>query len=377
MRAPRTLVLSLSREILAYGLLAFVAITTILVSQNLLRRLDDLVVVGFSGDEFWRLLGFLMSMLTVYATPIAFLFAVSITISRMSSDSEVLALRASGLGLGTMLAGPVCLAVAVSGLTAYLMIEVEPAAQRQLRTMLKSVAARGGVLEAGKFRDVMGRVIFVEARDRDNQLEGIVIEDRSDESRPFLIFAEQGRFVLDDENDAIRIELLRGELHIENADPEDERYRRVVFDELSYGFDASRLLSGASTQVRPREMTLPELRESIAWLRAGGEKPEHLREDDPVEYELQLHRRAALPVAPLLFALVAVPLGLRRSGNTRSWGAFVALLIVFLYYSLMSFAQFLAREDWINAAMALWTPNALLAIASAGLLLRARRGGML
>jgi lipopolysaccharide export system permease protein len=374
MRAPRTLVIYVSREIAVYGLLAFFAITIILVSQNLLRRLEDLVVVGFSAGDLWTLMGFLLSMLTVYATPIGFLFGVSLAISRLSGDSEILGMRASGVGLGTLLVGPLCLAAAVSVVTGYLMIEVEPSAQRQLRTMLKSVAARGGVLEAGKFRDVMGRIIFVEDRDHDNRLSGIMIEDRSAKDRPFLIFAEKGRFVFDDDAEAIRIELRNGEIHLEPDSAEPEQYRRVEFQKLTYQFDVKELVSGATAQVRPREMEIGELRESIALLRSGGAKPQNLRESNPVEYELQLYRRFAIPVAPILFALIAVPLGLRRVGATRSWGALVALVIVFLYYSLMTFGQFLAREGWVGPATALWLPNALNAVVGGVLLLRARNG---
>jgi LPS export ABC transporter permease LptF len=374
MRAPRTLVIYVSREITLYGLLAFLAITTVLVSQNLLRRLDDLVVVGFAGRDLWTLAGFLVSMLTVYATPIGFLFGVSLAIHRLSGDSEVLGMRASGVGLSALLIGPLCLGAAVSALTAYLMFEVEPAAQRQLRTMLKTVAARGGVLEAGKFRDVMGRIIFVEDRDHDNHLRGIMIEDRSNKERPFLIFAEQGRFVFDDATESIRIELENGEIHLEPRSMDPDRYRQVEFERLAYGFDVGRLVSGAAAQVRPREMDLSELRASIALLRSGGKKPQNLREDDPVEYELQLHRRFAIPVAPILFALIAVPLGLRRVGATRSWGGLIALVIVFLYYSLMTFGQFLAREDWVGPATALWLPNASIAAVSAVLWWRAARG---
>ncbi|MGH0034316.1 MAG: LptF/LptG family permease [Myxococcota bacterium] len=377
MRAPRTLVIYVSREITVYGFLAFLAITAILVSQNLLRRLDDLVVVGFSGGDLWTLMGFLVSMLMVYATPIGFLFGVSLAISRLSGDSEVLGMRASGVGMGTLLVGPLCLAAAVSVLTGYLMIEVEPSSQRSLRTMLKSVAARGGVLEAGKFRDIMGRVIFVEDRDHDNRLRGIMIEDRSDKERPFLIFAEEGHFVFDDEAEAIRIELDNGEIHLEPSSREPEHYRQVEFRELSYRFSVGSIVSGAAAQVRPREMGIRELRENIALLRAGGEKPDHLREGDPVEYELQLHRRFAIPVAPILFALIAVPLGLRRVGATRSWGALIALVIVFLYYSLMTFGQFLAREGWVGPGTALWLPNLLNGGVAAVLLARTRGGSTL
>jgi len=395
MRAPRTLALYVSREILVYGGLAFALILAVLVTQNLLRRLEDLIVVGLSRADLLDVLVCLASMLAVYATPVAFLFGVSLALGRLAADGEILAARAGGLGLRELAAGPLALALAICALTFWLMHSVEPAAQRDLRTLLKAVAARGGVLEAGSFRQVMGRVIFVESRDRENRLRGILIEDRSDPRQPFLIFAERGRFVFDEKAEDIRIGLADGDIHLEpDSGPGDDhtraaaaeegpaaaghgaaRYGRLSFETLDYRFDVSRLVSGAAATVRPREMTLGELGESIAHLRAGGEKPRHLREADPVEYELQWHRRFALPLAPLLFAGVAVPLGLRRWGTARSWGMLLAAGLVFAYYSLLSFGELLARDGWIGAGAALWAPNACLALASVLLVRRARRPG--
>ena len=78
MRVPRTLYLYVSREILAYGGIAFLAITSVLVGQNLLRRLGGLLVVGFDAADLSTVATMLFGMLVAYATPIAFLFGVAL-----------------------------------------------------------------------------------------------------------------------------------------------------------------------------------------------------------------------------------------------------------------------------------------------------------
>ncbi len=133
MRVPRILWLYHLREIILYGALAFTAICTVMVSQNLLRALDDLVAVGFSFSDLRAVLGCLIPMLTAYAVPISFLFGVLAAMGRFSSDGEITAMRACGVRLRHLVAPALLLSLAVSALTAHLMIRVEHQARRELR----------------------------------------------------------------------------------------------------------------------------------------------------------------------------------------------------------------------------------------------------
>lgn len=372
MRLSRTLFGYLSLEILQYTALGFITLTTVLVSQNALRRLDDVVTVGATFSDFLVVMRCFIPMLTSYTLPMAFLFGVLFAVSRLSADSEVLAMRASGLGLGTLLGPALALGLFVSGLTAVTMIELEHRAHRRLRTVIETVAARGGFLEPGEFRGFGHRTIYVESRDRSNQLRGVMIADRHDVDRPYLIFAERGRFSFDEGESKFRIDLAAGAIHLEGSDPKSSPYRRISFDSLSYVFDVQTLISGLTAAVRPRQMSGEELREVIARSRAGEELAGY-DQRDPIAYELELHRRFAFPVAPLLFALVGVPLGLRSSRSARVWGTLLSLVVAFGYYSLLSFAQLLAEDRWLAPAVALWIPNAACALLAVVLIRRANR----
>jgi lipopolysaccharide export system permease protein len=249
----------------------------------------------------------------------------------------------------------------------------EPASRVELRRVLRSVASRGALLEPGKFRLIGDRVVFVRDRNLDNELRGVMVADRSDPTRPFLVFAESGRFVVDEQRAEVRLELHAGDVHLEPTSADDERYRRITFERLDYAFDASALLATSDRELRAADLPTPQLRELVA--RANRGIPiEGFRETDPNEYRLQLHRRLALPVAPVLFALVGVPLGLRGARGARSWGALLCVALVFAYYALLSLAQFLVRSLDIPAAAALWLPNLAFLLISIPLLWRARRG---
>jgi lipopolysaccharide export system permease protein len=92
-----------------------------------------------------------------------------------------------------------------------------------------------------------------------------------------------------------------------------------------------------------------------------------------VIYQLELQRRMALPIATILFALIGVPLGLRKARGARSWGALLCIAVVFSYYAMLSVFQFLGNSEVLSPVMALWLPNAMFAVVALLLLLRARR----
>jgi lipopolysaccharide export LptBFGC system permease protein LptF len=104
-----------------------------------------------------------------------------------------------------------------------------------------------------------------------------------------------------------------------------------------------------------------------------GKPPDCVHIKTPERYEIQYHRRLALPFAPLLFALLGVALGIRRSRGARSWGMLLCIALVFAYYALLSFGTFLAERDTLGAGLALWLPNLVFGATAIPLLLRARR----
>ncbi|MDX1648267.1 MAG: LptF/LptG family permease, partial [Myxococcota bacterium] len=99
---------------------------------------------------------------------------------------------------------------------------------------------------------------------------------------------------------------------------------------------------------------------------------EDVRVKERNRYEIQIHRRLALPLAPVLFALVGLPLGLQRSRGARSYGALLCAGLVFGYYTLLSMGVYLAEQNQLPAWFALWMPNVTFAVIAAILLSRAR-----
>jgi lipopolysaccharide export system permease protein len=374
MRIPWILGRYLARETVQYTLLGLVVFSMILVSQNALRVLTDIPAeVRPRFGDLLSILALLVPIMVAYAVPVAFLFGVLLAMSRLASEEEIAGMRSCGVSLAQICSPVVLLGVGVSLLTAYLILQVEPSARRQEQALLRRLAANYVQIEPGRFHSFKRRVVYVRARDVQGRLDGVMIWDQTDRRNGFSVFAEKGDFYFDAETAEMRFDLENGDLHLEPSQLEPDRYRRIAFQGLEYSFDLSDHLAADLETRHPRDMNLGELRDGARRLRAGEEARE-LRVRDPARYDVQVHRRLALPAAPIFFAMLGVPLGIRRARGARSFSALLCVVIVFAYYVLLTVAEFLGVEVGVPAVLAMWLPNLAFGLVALWLLRRTQVG---
>jgi lipopolysaccharide export system permease protein len=369
MRWPRTLSLYVTREVVAYTLIGLAAITIVMVARSLVRVLDQLIGAGVLFEDVVGVVGLLGAMLAIYALPVSFLFGVLLAIGRMAGDVEIVAMRACGVGLRGLLTPIALLGALFSLSTLVLCLEVEPAARREMAATVRTLLIRGASVEPGRFNTVGDRTLYADEREGARGLRGILISDRTDPKRPFLVFAESGEMRFDEQRAELQLTLERGDVHIDSREGDGDRYQRIGFDRLEYKIDVTHIVSPAQLR-RAREMPLSELRAVVGRIDSGSD--EDLREEKTA-YATNLERRYALPAAPALFALVGVPLGMQRKRGARSYGVILCAVLAFGYYALESFCESLAIEKGFPPRLAMWLPNAAFAAAGVALLVHARR----
>lgn len=372
MRYPRTVSLYLLREVGTYTLVGLAAVSLVFIGGNLVRRLADFLLIGVALSDVMVIVRSVVLVTLAYTVPLSFLFGALVGVGRLAADSEIVALRASGIGLRDLVLPVFALGFLVSCLTWYIALEVEHRAKRQIRDVVVSITASGRLIEPRRFKQLGDRMFYVASRDRDNRLEGVFIADQSDPERPLLIFAEEGDFSLDAETHEVRVRLRDGDVHMDGSPGSQPDYYRMSFHVLEYAFQVSLPRADDFSQLRPRDMTMQELRDIVDRAR-DGESISHLWKEEVEYYEVQIHRRYALPVAPMIFALLAVPLSLRRSRGAHARGAMLCALLALAYYVVLSFSQYVALSGLVPAAVALWWPNGIFAALAAWLLARARR----
>jgi lipopolysaccharide export LptBFGC system permease protein LptF len=110
----------------------------------------------------------------------------------------------------------------------------------------------------------------------------------------------------------------------------------------------------------------------IGQIDAGTRKLRDLRTPYRRRYELELHRRLAMPLAPLVFGTIAVALGSGRR-RTRGLALIACATTVFGYYALLAIGIELASDGEVDPLLAIWAPNALFGAIGVSLMWRVAR----
>jgi len=368
MRGPWTVSRYLLTEVTIYTGVGLAAVSSVFIAHNLFRRIGELLLIGVTVTDVLSLLGSIVLVTLAYTVPIAFLFGSLVGLARLASDSELLAFRACGIGLRELVVPILGLGVLASLFSGYLVLEQEHRAKRSLRDTLMSITASGRMLQPRVFTRVGQRMFYVDHRGRDNTLEGVFIADRADPARPLLVFARTGEFAFDPDRASGRVLLRDGDIH--RGGEGGQVPQRGSFRTLEYVFPVN-LPSLGPGSLRPRDMTMEELEAVVARAGSGGSL-DHLREKDVSAYEAQIQRRYAVPFAPIVFALLAVPLGSIRVRGARAWGALLSGLLVGTYYGMIGISEHFTALG-VPAAVTLWFPNVCFASVGVLLLLRMRR----
>ncbi len=354
---PRLISRSVLREIWPPFLLGFAGYTFILLIRTILMLADFAVRRSAPFAEVARLVLLSLPWIIVLTVPMAFLVGVLVGLGRLNTDSELVALRSCGVGPGALYRPVLGAAAAASALVLFLYNVVLPPANEALQASMVRVAATSivNLVAPRTFREPRpGITFFFDRAAADGRsFEGVFLR-LGDEAEPpnRIIVARRGTLTL--EGDRLWLDLFQSTVHeLDAADPARDRTSRNETQRLLLAGDTS-APPGATVRVQRglRSQTLPELWRAAHTLPAS----------DPNRRLawVEVHKKFAIPVACLAFALVGVPLAqtLRRGGRGGSFALSLAVLLG--YYLLLSSGETWAQEGRMAPALAMWLPNILL-----------------
>src|SRR5207302_912262 len=195
-------------------------------------------------------------------------------------------------------------------------------------------------------------------------LRGILVSDERDPTLSRIISAREGRLLTDESNRRITLRMMNGAVNEADIVPVDvpkttvdtpsptggaagaSRYRYTRFDIYDMSLSVDSPLKGAPRVEKPeKDLSLPDLGAKIAEYR----NDPHSR----APFEIERHKRYALPIAALVFGLVAFPLAIRSHRGGRSIALVGSLAILVTYYLTMTSLQGAALRTRIRAAAAI------------------------
>ena len=356
------------REVVSHALIGAAVFTFVLFTRDLGRILELVVRNSAPLPTVAEVFFFTVPVALTYTIPMGVLVGILIGLSRLAADSEITAMRASGLGVWTFLR-----VISIFVVVAWLLalgnsVYLAPrslAALGKLQDRLKSSQASFEV-QPRVFYEGFPKIILyvqdVKAMSGGALWKGVFLADLTDPSSPRISLAREGLLVSQGP-DTLDLHLTDGSTH--ETDPKNpDQYQISTFQTT----DIPIQIPASQNNQEHEPTSLGEIKVADL-LRVA-------RTADPVTrrwHLLEYHRRLALPTACIVLALVGIPLGLSSKKGGKSSGFVLTILLVFLYYSISLIGVSFARQGRLSPAAGVWLADFVFLVGGVFLLWQSER----
>lgn len=326
----------LLRTLVQALLFVTLAVTAAVWLTQALRYVDIVVENGAPLHMFvWLALLTLPTFLSV-TLPIALFVAVLFTYHRLTQDSELIAMRACGMGPKLLLRPALLLAGFTTLLCFVISLYVQPVANQELIRLQYFVQSQfsAALLKEGMFNDLGNRMtVYVARREKNAELFDLLIHDGRNPEKPITIRARRGQLVQAESGPQVIVY----DGVQQEYDRHTHRLAELSFD--SYAVNLDSLVPTMTGRAPP-----PRERSTLALWRGI--------ENDPSvsmrgRLRAELHQRLATPFLAVAFTLIAGCSLLFGSFNRRgqAWRVILAIaLAAGLQAVVLGFGQLISRS---------------------------------
>ena len=342
---------------LPYVLLSLALLTAILFTQQTGRFAEVALYTDLPLSLALEISAALLPNVLILTVPVAVLAGIVIGFARMGSDSEIIAIRAAGVGTWSLLWPALLIGLLATVATTFLQLKEAPESARDLRRVLLQGALRklDSPVEPRTFNtEIPGYVIYVRDGNKSQGSWGrVFIYAQQPDGATRVVTARSGR--IDSSND--RSELVLSDAAALKIPPEQGQRDYVVerLDQLRISIDTGRaeLLEDLSQRdLQTEELNWNELKQ----------KTHSESVDQRREAKRTLHRRLALSVSPLVFALLGGLLGIRVRRGGRGAGILMSIAVVVVYYLVSLLGESLARNNSVSAITGEWMATGVMLV---------------
>jgi lipopolysaccharide export system permease protein len=307
------------RTTLASFALVLVSLTGVIWITQALRGIDLMTSQGQTILTFLGITSLVIPSLVLIIAPIALMIAISHTLNKLATDSEIIVMNAAGFSPFRLFRPFAYATCAVALMVAFIASYLAPDGLRRIAQWDAEITADvlTNILQPGRFAQLdQNLTIRIRERRPGGLLVGIFVDDRRDPKERVSIIADHGTVLKNDSGSFLILE--DGNLERYEADKRDPAL--VAFGR--YAFDMSKFSNHHDVALGIRERYIWEL----LW-----PSP-----DDPVyqdlsgQFRAELHDRFMSPIYPfafaaLTFAFLGAPRTTRQSRNFSIGGSILAV----------------------------------------------------
>jgi lipopolysaccharide export system permease protein len=307
------------RTTLASFALVLISLTGVIWITQALRGIDLMTSQGQTIITFLGLTSLVIPALILIIAPVALMIAISHTLNKLATDSEIIVMNAAGFSPFRLFRPFVYATIVVSMLVAFIAAYLAPDGMRRIKQWDAEITADvlTNVLQPGRFAQLdQNLTIRIRERQPGGLLVGIFIDDRRDPKERVSIVADRGTVVKSGNGSFLVLE--DGNLQRFEAGKRDPAL--VAFGR--YAFDMSKFSQHNDVALGIRERYLWEL--------LVPDENDAMYKQLPGQFRAELHDRFMAPIYPfafaaLTFAFLGAPRTTRQSRNFSIGGSILAV----------------------------------------------------
>jgi LPS export ABC transporter permease LptF len=353
----------LIREVLLPFFLGVVLLSFVLEIPVILEQGEKLIEKGVDWPTVIKVLVTLLPQALSIDIPMALLIGILIAFGRLSGDREFVALQACGVSFMRLLRPVAVLAIAAAAANAYVTIVALPNGNQTFREITFGIVAskaEGDVKPRVFFNQFPNRVIYIRDQQPGAGWRDVFLADSTRADETTVYFAKEGRLLVDHEKRTVQLALKDATRHTTfNSKP--EAYEASDLDTVVINLDADTVFPRTQLMKGEPEMTLAELRQSIAAAATHG--------DPGYDQRLMIQQKFSFPAACLVLALIGCGLSVsnRKDGRLASFA--LGFAVIFTYYVVLWTCRSLAKTGRLAPELSPWMPNIILGLAGVGLMM--------
>ena len=337
-------------------ILSLIVLTCVFLLGNLINLANLVINKGVSLTTIGKAFVLYIPVLVGYTLPIACLIGVILAFSRMSSDNEILAMRASGIHLSQLLFPLMIVGLMISLFSFVLNDRIIPYAHDEQRKIIKSLGTSNptALLEPGMFINSFDKFILFIHKIDGNKMYNVTIYQPRENKPTRTIIAKKGEFAPIPGSDQIKLKLIDGTADEPNLQNPDNFYK-LSFKQYFMTLDLSQ--KNQTVDKKPKSMTLKELENEMIRL-------ERFYIKDTGKLRTEYFRKITFSFAPFFFILLGFPLAVITNKREKSANVVLAIICVAIYYLLSLGCEALGIKNVVDPAVIMWGPNLVAAVAA-------------
>jgi LPS export ABC transporter permease LptF/LPS export ABC transporter permease LptG len=369
------------KEILPAFLMGLLVYSFLLLMNQILLLSEILITRGVSLSVVLSLLFYLLPSVLAFTLPMSVAVGILAGLSRLSSDSEIIAFKTLGIGQKRVIRPILLFAFFGFVSTSFLTLYIAPRANyKWVQMFSQSVLSKVQLkIEPRKFNEsIPNTVLYIQDITQDNEWRNIFIYFSEPREEPRVIFAKRGYLNFHQEARNATLELTDGVLHSYPL-KKPVKYRVTTFKTFEENLPVQNIIARYSDGKHVREKDIEELNQDAkkiqADLREFSEEEKTSRQywdrkRDLISHWVEIHKKFALPFACFIFAILGLPLGTSTGKGGRTSGFTISIGIILVYYILITAGEQLAMDGKISPFVGMWGPNIFFAILGIYLFIR-------